>query len=129
MSRKSLAIGIAIVVVILSAIAYLAYAGYLFPNSAYAGYTKIQVYRMGSYIGTFSQEVGDYSYFFAYYPDTIYPALNLTANGKLQIWRQDIMGSTDFPLTTGLYHDYYGMTFIITEVKPDYVIVMVKQTT
>jgi hypothetical protein len=123
-----LAIAIVVVVVIGVAIVYLAYNGFLFPNSAYSGYTKIQVKRVGSYIGVFSEKVGDYDYFFVYYPDTIISGLNQVANGKLQIWRQDVMGSTDFPLTTDMSHDYYGMTFIITEVKPDYVIIMVKPT-
>jgi hypothetical protein len=126
MSRKSLAIILVLVVVIGLAIVYFTYNGLL--NTSYGGYTKIQLYRTGSYIGTFSQKVGDYSYFFAYYPDTIYPTLNLTANGKLQIWRQDAIGSNDFSLKTDTQQNYLGMTFIITEVKPDYVIVMVKPT-
>jgi hypothetical protein len=128
MSRKSLAIGLSLVVIIGLVIVYLAYNGSLLPNSAYAGYTQIQVYRVGSYIGLFSEKLGDYDYYFVYYPDSIISGLNQTVNGKLQIWRQDVQGSTDFPLTTNISHDYYGMTFIITQVKPDYVIVMAKPT-
>lgn len=98
------------------------------PNNPFAGYTQIQIYRIGSYIGVFSEKVGDYSYYFAYYPDSIIGAFNQTVDGKLQMWRQDVIGSTDFPLTTDISHDYYGITFTITQVKPDYVIVMVKHT-
>ena|SRR4030067_2206513 len=129
MLRKTWAIGLTVIVITVLAVVYLASNGSLsLPNSPYAGYTQIQVYKIGSYIGIFSQDVGDYTYFFCYYPDTIIGYLNQTANGFLKIWREDVQGSTDFPLTTGLSHDYYGMTFIITQVKPDYVIVMVKPT-
>jgi hypothetical protein len=126
MSRKSLAVVLVLVVVTGLVIASFARSG--LPNSAYAGYTRIQVNRVGSYSGVFSEKVGEYDYFFVYYPDTTVGGSNQVAHGKLQIWRQDIVGSTDFSLTPNELRTYYGMTFIITEVKPDYVIVMAKST-
>ena len=126
MSRKSLAVVLVLIVVIGLVIVSFARNG--LPNSSYAGYTQIQVNRVGSYDGVFSEKVGDYDYFFIYYPDTTVGGVNQVAQGKLQIWRQDIAGSTDFSLTTNELRAYYGMTFIITEVKPDYVIVMAKPT-
>ena len=88
MSRKSLAVVLVLIVVIGLVIVSFARNG--LPNSSYAGYTQIQVNRIGSYDGVFSEKVGDYDYFFIYYPDTTVGGVNQVAQGKLQIWRQDI---------------------------------------
>lgn len=126
MSRKSLAIGLILVIIIGLSLAYFLTDGFnRIPRLD--GSTQIKIEKNGSYIGIFNQQVGDYKYFFVYYPNSI-DIFGQTVTGKLTVWRDDMQGENDFPLTTNVPHDYYGMTFTITQVKPEYIMVTVKST-
>jgi hypothetical protein len=126
MSKKSLAIGLVLLVIISLSVAYFLTDGFI-SIPQLDGSVQFKVEQNGSYIGIFNQQLGDYKYFFVYHPNTI-DIWGQSINGSLQIWREDVQGSTDFPLTTNISHDYYGMTFTITQVKPEYIIIMAKST-
>ena len=87
-------------------------------NSNYAGYTQIQLYNNTDYMC----QVGSYSYTFIYYP------LNSGSNaqGWLSASREGVAVATNFPLTTNTIQDYYQLSFAITEVQPNYLILMIK---
>jgi hypothetical protein len=128
MSRKSLIIGLIIGLVIGLPI------GYFLPqilsnlpirqssSSNYAGYTEVKAYESG--FGPNIQKFGDYNYFLYYYPN--YIMNNVTYDGWIMIDREDVIGATNFPLTLNVAHNYYGITFVITELHPEYCIMMVK---
>jgi len=127
MSRKSWAIGLIVIIVIgLSATYFLTDGFNSIPQLD--GSVKFKVEKIGSYIGVFYQQIGDYKYYFAYYPDTVSTLPSMNTAGQLIIWRQDESGAPSFPLTVNVPQEHLGMTFTIVEVKPDYVIITAKST-
>jgi hypothetical protein len=137
MSRKSLAIGIIIGLVIAVPIGYALLQTFSTKQQStssnqqqstsnnYAGYKEVKAYENG--FGPNFQQFGDYKYFLYYYPNLIQG--NVTYAGYLMIWREDVIGSTDFNLTLNVSHNYYGITFVITELHPEYCVLMVKVIT
>ena len=125
MSGKSWAIGIIVVIIIAVVGAYYLTDGF---NSIpqLDGSTQLKVLQNGSYIGDPYVQIGDYKYYFAYYPSTI--LLGQTNEGHLLVFRQDEQGGVNIPLTTNVPNEHLGMTFTITQVKPDYVIINAKAT-
>jgi hypothetical protein len=127
MSRKSIAIGLILVLVIGMAIGYFLQKG--IPNlststsNQYVGYTQVKVYENGLG-GLMMQKVGSYNYFLDYFPSTIGLAMNTT--GYVSIEREDITYDSEFPLNIGVTNTYNGIEFIITDVQPEYCILMVK---
>jgi len=97
---------------------------FLLISNQNSGYTQIKVYEQGYVIGVQSQKIGNYLYFFGYFPTTI--NYGITNQGYLTIWREDVSPATDFPLTANIIQNYYGMTFKITEVQPEYCILVAK---
>ena len=130
MSRKSLAIGIALVVIIGSSILYLVSSGIIsLPNSSggeYAGYTQIKVTESGYTAGFQEQKIGEYEYFLWYAPTTIQNGI--TSNGWLQIEREDVSPATELPLSLSVLQTYYGITLVITQIQPEFLIIEMKQT-
>jgi len=97
------------------------YGGYTQIPNAYAGYTQIKVYENGVVTGLQSQVIGEYRYYLTYYPTTY----GITANnGYFGIQREDEEAATQFPLNIGVSNSYMGITFVITQVQPEYIIIM-----
>jgi len=101
------------------------YGGYTQIPNAYAGYTQIKVYENRVVIGLQSQVIGEYRYYLTYYPTTYGITTN---NGYFGIQREDEEAPTQFPLNTGVSNSYMGITFVITQVQPEYIIIMARAT-
>jgi hypothetical protein len=130
MARKTFALALVIVLVISMSLAYVLPSSLLNPSqkngssansSQYAGYSQIQVYEnSGSAI-----KIGNFNYVFVYYPAT---TNNGTAvQGYVAAFIQGASTApTDFTLATNILRGYYGVTFAITYVGSNYIILMVK---
>ncbi len=126
MSRKSLATGLVLVVIIGLSLAYFLTDGFII----YPLQIKINQLSINSdhstYRGQVYQQVGNHKYIFEYVPT--FTDNGQTYNGNLTIQRTDLQTATSFPLTIGLSQNCQGMTFTITQAKFDYAIVTVKPT-
>ena len=126
LSKKTVASGIVLVVIIGLSLAYFLTDGFIFPIQIKINQLSINRDHT-TYYGQVYQQVGSYNYVFEYFP-TFTDNFGRTTNGNLTIQRTDIQTATGFPLTTGVSQNYQGVTFILTQVKFDYVIVSVKPT-
>jgi hypothetical protein len=130
MSSKSLAMGLILGLVIGLPI------GYFLPQALqninnqqqtqstpnpYAGYTQFRVSI--SDVLTY-QTFGEYKYYFSYYPNVLFNGVE--GGGHLMIVRENVIGGTEFNLTIGVSQNYLGIVFTITEVHPEYCIIMAK---
>ncbi len=131
MARKTFAIVLIVVLVISMSMAFVLPSSFLSSrtNSSssnsdqYAGYSQVQVYENTGYVSQF----GSFSYVFVYYSATTNNGT--VAQGYVAVFIQGASRApTDFPLTTNVSHDYYGITFAITYVGSNYIILMAKST-
>jgi hypothetical protein len=128
MARKSLALALIIVLAISMSVVF------VLPNSShsptqtsspspnsdnYAGYSQIQLLKNADYVG----KIGSYNYTFIYYPATINDGV--ATQGYLSICREGVSVATEYPLAVDTTQQYYGIEFGITQVQPDYIILMV----
>ena len=124
MAKKYLALALVAVLFISMALAVILPSGLVGPaktsnSQKYAGYTEMQVYN-----GTASQlQAGAYVYVFQYYPTAIIKGT--TVQAYLTVCKGGVATPTQFSVALDDSNDYYGITFAVTQVSPDYVIVMV----
>ena len=128
MSGKSITIGLILGLIIVLPIGYflpqIVSNIQLLSSNPYAGYTQVKV---PAFQGITNQVFGEYRYFFTYVPDVVVNGVE--GGGYLSVDRENVVIGTQFDLTIGVSHDYYGITFAITEIHPEYCIVMAKLRT
>jgi len=124
MSRKSLAIGLILGLVIGLPFGYFLHQ--VLPNlTIQQQNTEVKVVVAQGATQTF----GGIKYTFAYVPDHI-DYLGNKQSGYIYVIASelDIVGAS-FPLTIGIAHDYYRIELVITEIQSEYCILMVKPIT